>query len=477
MADKLYCSTNTHRLVRLYLFLTCFLWPQPIMAQEDKLISRIAFGSCANQQKQCPIWTSVSEYQADLLLLLGDNVYADIVDGRLKPSTPERIAQAYQQLADDPGFSALRRQTSIMATWDDHDFGNNDAGREWEHKEEAAKLFHDFFGTPIDSDRRQRQGVYHSEILGPAGKRVQIIMLDTRFFRSELEYSDQPLAGWRSRPYRPATGPEATVLGEQQWKWLEEQLLQPAELRIIGSSIQVISDEHPFEKWGNFPEERERLYELIRKTGAGGVVIISGDRHLGEISLDPTALDYPLMDVTASGLNQANTRWRPTEPNSRRVAALQYGNHFGAIEIDWHQPDPMIRLQLRHEDGELAVQTRVPLSTLQATTRRQPLPEGVSTPQTARKLQPGTRVTVRYRVEGGRDFSDTGRVLLNSHIDFRHETNLTVVIGPEALVDQYKNANVQFFMGKEIEVTGEISVYRDQPQIVVNDPVQIKIIN
>ena len=139
------------------------------------------------------------------------------------------------------------------------------------------------------------------------------------------------MPGWRARPYIPQTGPDATILGDAQWDWLGEQLRQPAELRILCSSIQVISDEHPFEMWANFPNERSRLYELIRDTGAQGIVILSGDRHLGEISLDNVAIGYPLFDVTASGLNQAESSWRPLEPNSRRVAGLQYGNHFGSI--------------------------------------------------------------------------------------------------------------------------------------------------
>ncbi len=53
--------------------------------------------------------------------------------------------------------------------------------------------------------------------------------------------------------YIPNTDVDVTVLGDAQWKWLEDQLKVPAEFRIIGSSYQVLSDRHGWEMWGNFP--------------------------------------------------------------------------------------------------------------------------------------------------------------------------------------------------------------------------------
>lgn len=441
----------------------------------DSAISRIAFGSCADQAKPCPVWGTLADYQPDLLLLLGDTVYADIENGRVIESSPEKIAAAYDRLASQADFARLRKSSRLMAIWDDHDYGKNDSGSEWKHKEASTKIFHDFLGTPQDSPRRSQAGVYHAEMFGPAEKRVQVIMLDTRYFRSQLEQSDQSLPGFRARPYVPQTGPDATLLGETQWKWLEEQLRKPAALRILASSIQVISDEHPFEMWANFPDERNRLYQLIRDTQANGVVFISGDRHLGDISLDNTAVGYPLFDVTASGLNQASSNWRPLEPNSRRVAGLQFGNHFGSIEIDWQLPDPMLKLQLRLEDGQIGVQTLVPLSRL-ATWRDPELPEGITGPAKALTLPEGTQLVLQFRVVAGREFSDTGRLLLNSQENHRSPENFTVVVNPSALSGQFQNAKLEQFKGKQIRAEGQISIYRGQKQLVVDSAEQLQMV-
>ncbi|MFN3193797.1 MAG: alkaline phosphatase D family protein [Aureliella sp.] len=443
----------------------------------SQVISKIAFGSCANQSKPCPIWSTIDSYSPDLLLLLGDNIYADIVDGRLKPSTPARIASAYQQLADLPAFDRLRKSVPILATWDDHDYGNNDAGREWEHKRAASNLFHDFFSTPANSPLREQEGVYQSRIFGPPGKRIQIILLDTRYFRSELDKADEPMPGFRARPYVPAVQGDSEMLGDQQWKWLRDELLKPAELRVLCSSIQVLSNDHPFEKWGNFPSEQTRLFELIRDCEASGVVIISGDRHLGEISLDPSSVGYPLHDVTASGLNQANQGWRPTEPNRLRLAALQHGNHFGSIEVDWHATDPEVRLQLRHDDGNIAVQTKFGLSLLRAQRKPLPLAEGAINPAAALQRKAGEQVVVQFRVQGGRKIGNPDRILLNSEKDFRSPGNFTVVVNQDALKGKLAKAGLEAFRGRTLRVTGKISPYRGVNQLAVDAADQIEFVD
>ena len=120
-----------------------------------------------------------------------------------------------------------------------------------------------------------------------------------------------------------------------------------------------------FEKWMNFPAERERLFELLRESKAAGVVLLSGDRHLGDLSQMDAGLGYPLFDLTSSGLNQGNKRWRALEPNRHRVATMNVGNNFGLLVIDWERAGPLVRLQIRDEEGEVTIQQKLPLSRLQ----------------------------------------------------------------------------------------------------------------
>jgi alkaline phosphatase D len=425
--------------------------------------------------------------QPDLVLLLGDNIYADIEKGKLKPSTPEKMAECYKELAAVPAFAKLRTSTYMLATWDDHDYGNNDAGVEWEHKVDAQKQFLDFFGVPADSPRRKQKGIYHAETFGPEGKRVQVIMLDGRYHRSPIRKADYRLPGTGITPYLPNTDAGATMLGEEQWNWLAEQLKQPADVRIIGSGIQLVSDDHPFEKWANLPNERERLYQLLRDTKASGVIALSGDRHLGEISVDTKSLSYPLYDITASGFNQGAKEYRDPEVNKQRVAALPWGNHFGMVQIDWSVKDPLISLQLRNEDGEIACQAKVPLSRLQVKALKPgtgakagspavKLPEGVIFPAEALKRAKGDTVTVQFVVATGNTVSGGKRILLNSHKDFRSDDNFTVVVNEKAMTGKYEKATFDTFKGKTIRVKGTLSEFQKKLQIQVDDAATLEIV-
>jgi alkaline phosphatase D len=345
--------------------------PQSVSA-DDAPLSRIAFGSCAKQDQPQPIWEAVVETKPELFVFLGDNIYGDSED-------MDVLRKKYAQLDTQPGFKKLREICPVTGTWDDHDFGANDAGAEYPKKRESQQVFLDFFRIPADDPRRlQQEGVYSSKVYGPPGKRVQLILLDARYFRSPLKKGFQPGEPGEGKRgiYVPNTDPAATVLGETQWRWLAAQLKVPAELRIIGSGVQVIPDEHGSEIWGNFPHERQRLLRLIRDTKADGVVFISGDRHLSEISRlpagHPDSPGYPLLDVTSSSLNAPSGNLTKSqvrfanEINSYRVGLTYFDINFGTIHIDWDQPDPVVRLQVRAEQGDVVLQQRLTLSQLRA---------------------------------------------------------------------------------------------------------------
>ncbi len=323
-------------------------------------ITRIAVGSCIRQDKPQPIWQAVTAFAPDVLLLLGDNVYGDTEDMAV-------LREKYGRLAANAGFAALRAQVPIIAVWDDHDFGADDAGREYPLRRESQQVFLDFFGVAADAPVRKQEGIYRAVTVGPAGKRVQFICLDTRYHRSPA--ATMPLAQRikGKGQYVPTDDPQQAVLGDAQWAWLAGVLKEPAEVRVVLSSIQLAATEHHFEHWGNFPRERARLLKAFRATAAGGLVVVSGDRHAAEISRIPAgdaALAYPLYDLTASSLNQG--KGGGDEPNRNRVGR-RYGDvNFGTIEIDWGgaAAGPRLTLAVRDERGAVVASAGLPLVTL-----------------------------------------------------------------------------------------------------------------
>lgn len=323
-------------------------------------LNRIAFGSCALQDRDQPIWDAVIAKQPDLFLFLGDNIYADTEDMAV-------MKAKYDALAAKPGFQRLLAACPALATWDDHDYGVDNGGAWYPRKEESAKMMLDFFDVPADSPRRKRDGVYGAYRFGPEGKRVQIILLDTRYFKSPMIADDRsPEEKKRLNivgGFVPNHDPNATLLGQEQWQWLEKQLQAPAEIRIIASSIQVVADEKGMESWGNFPLERRRLYQLIRTTKAEGAIFISGDVHFSEISRTDDG-PYPLYDFTSSSLTHSHAEWAEAINNFRVNDFVYAESTFGVIDVDWNKPIPEISLRACQVDGSEAFAMTVLLDAL-----------------------------------------------------------------------------------------------------------------
>ena len=321
---------------------------------EEPALTRIAFGSCAHQAKPQPIWDAVLAYRPELFVFTGDNVYGDVTSDAMT-----ELREAYAAAAKVAGIAALRAKVPVLATWDDHDYGQNDGGADFAHKEQAERLFLDFWDISHDDPRDQRPGIYHAEILGPPEARIQVILLDTRSFRSALRPTDERGALGKEA-YLPDPDPAKTMLGEAQWAWLAEQLREPAELRLLVSSVQVLAEQHGFERWGNLPRERRRLLDLIAETGAAGVVLVSGDRHIGALYRLAEGVPYELYEITSSGLNMAYAHNRDIGP--LRLGEVYGQDNFGTIDIDWQAGD--VTLSVRGMTGETERGVTIPIAAL-----------------------------------------------------------------------------------------------------------------
>jgi alkaline phosphatase D len=314
--------------------LVALLFLCPVLQAVEPL-KDILFGSCIDQFSH-PMLDQAAAQRVDLALLIGDNIYAD-----RNMTVP--MATMYSQLSESSFMGKLMKQSPVLATWDDHDFGINDGGGDYPKKKESQQLFLEWLKVPADSPRRKQEGVYHAQTFGPEGKRCQVILLDTRYHRSPLKVTppEQRKLGGR---YMADTNPQSTMLGEQQWQWLQEQLKQPAELRIVASSIQVMPSVHGGECWANMPLELERLMKLIGDTQAKGVLFISGDRHWSEFSSRAGPGGKPLYDFTSSSMTQKHARGTPTS-NEHRVSKTTFHQpNAGLIHIDWEQRQTTVRV-------------------------------------------------------------------------------------------------------------------------------------
>ncbi len=317
----------------------------------SKPLTRIALGSCLSENENQRIFTHIVSEKPDLFLFLGDNVYGDAKDDDPRFSEPNmpKMMESYTKLSRSWPFAQLRNTTPMMITWDDHDYGLNDGGKDFVYKARAQELFTQAWDLPWEDMRRHREGVFTSKIIGPEGQRVQVIMLDTRTFRTDLTKTDDYGAPGKER-YIPSTDESGTMLGEEQWLWLESELNKPVDLRIIASSVQVLADGHGWEAWRTMPHEQERLFNMLAAKTTGNTILVSGDRHLGAIYQRDNVAPFPVVEMTSSSLNLPASKWREErgetsdEAGPYRISEIQYESNYGLIDIDWTARKAKLRL-------------------------------------------------------------------------------------------------------------------------------------
>lgn len=336
--------------------------------EDGQIMSRIAFSSCYKPDAQTTdkLWNHVrSTFQADVWNWLGDNIYSD-------GTNMERKRQQYNKAKNDQFYSSVGPIASpkipVTGTWDDHDYGANNQGDDYKCPTLSQNEFVNFFDIPTSDPRHpsqganQQKGVYSSYMFNKpntngGGNGIHLLNLDARTHRSPTYTS-----------YGQCRFESSTMLGDDQWTWLKDELQRISEIKVIGSGIQVLppTDQKSrsvssycaydgsggtfdkaiadvgegvewlgtdYESWAEIPQERTKLLQLCQKSINDGfakkIIFISGDQHWGEIMAKkmPASSLYGdsqvLYEVTASGIDQ---NWIRDIPNSNRVRVRSAGD-------------------------------------------------------------------------------------------------------------------------------------------------------
>lgn len=322
----------------IILCLIFFFLPSLLLAQDiadSKKLQTIAIGSCNRQEAPQTYWSTIAKTQPDLWVWLGDNIYGDTDDMAV-------LKAKYDQQKNNKEYQVFLKNIPVVGVWDDHDFGRNDAGIEYPYKAASRDLMFEFLDVPKESPAWKRKGGFQSYVFGSGQQKVKILLLDARYFRGELKRVD----GDYQKNFNES------ILGETQWEWLEKELTNSdAAIHILASGIQFIADEHRFEKWANFPKERQRMLNLLIKTQPKNAFFLSGDRHISEIASIQVPDYGTIYDFTSSGLTHSYES--STEENSHRIGKLVTEKSFGLIKIDWSGDKPQLMFEIRSVQNEL----------------------------------------------------------------------------------------------------------------------------
>ncbi|WP_242156281.1 alkaline phosphatase D family protein [Aestuariivivens sediminis] len=314
-----------------YIFLYLIVFSSILcLAQSDSTNDFVInFGSCNKQDKVQPLWDDIISNKPDLWIWLGDNIYGDT-------DNMEVLKQKYKQQGNNEDYLKLKRKVKVIGTWDDHDFGVNDGNKNYGYKEDSKQLFFDFFDEPEDSFLRENDGVYTAHIFSINEKHsIKVILLDVRYNQDEIIR----INGIYQPNYK------GDILGQNQWEWFEKELEKNnSSVTIICSGLQIIPADHKDEKWANFPISRQRIFNLLEKYKTPGVIFLSGDRHMAEISkIKLKDLDYEIYEITSSGMTHS-WEFLKEDYNRYRIGSIIPHLNYGQLELV--QQDNMIIAKL-----------------------------------------------------------------------------------------------------------------------------------
>jgi alkaline phosphatase D len=290
--------------------------PTPIIPDQTvNPIVQIAFGSCNKHDEDQPLWDELLNQKPHAWVWLGDNIYGDTEDMAL-------FKKKYDEQFNQINYAKVRSTIDIYGIWDDHDYGKNNAGQEYKMKRESRDLLFEFIELPKSNGAWNREGAYQSHTIHTEDIAVKLLLIDSRYFREEPSR--------KQNKYSKEYGPD--ILGEDQWQWLENELQDDTvDYFILANGIQVIAEDHKYEKWANFPSARERLFNLVKNITDQKVIFLSGDRHLSEVSaVQLEGLPYPLYDITSSGMTHSYRNFRGEE-NQHRIGDVIAEKNFGTL--------------------------------------------------------------------------------------------------------------------------------------------------
>ena len=299
-----------------------------------EIVYKLGIGSCVDQDYPTPAWASLEKESINSFFFLGDNIYGDVPSGRL-----DNVILSYEKLNDQ--MPSWLKNTEKLVIWDDHDYGLNDAGANYIYKAESQQIYNDAWNIDQNDPRRSREGIYFSELKDIAGKKILIVGLDTRYFRSNLIKI--------GNSYKPHKNSNTTILGPIQWQWLEKELSREHDILILASSIQVLATEHRFEKWSNIPHERDKLLALLNKLSSK-VLIISGDRHRSGFYKQDNIYEF-----TSSSLNRGI--FPSYESDSLLIGKTYIQNNYGIVQFH----ENILNLFIKDENMNILESLEIPL--------------------------------------------------------------------------------------------------------------------
>lgn len=252
----------------------------------DRKDARIAIMSCMNDSKaaRSQIWPSAEVADLDYMFFIGDNVYGD----SLMSHGPAILWNRYVQARKNIPYYRWKNLKPVIAVWDDHDFGKNNADGNYKHKSVNLQTFKTFFAQEPDGSTLFN-GHANSWYFQAFGQ--NFTFFDNRFYRGLTN-----------------TAGNKGFLGIEQIDWMSKAISsRPRPTWIMQGAPMFGRVQKSCSYQGNAPQEMDYFLRKVRSWGVP-TIFAGGDLHYTEISsIDKSLLGYNSFELISSSMH-SNTK-------------------------------------------------------------------------------------------------------------------------------------------------------------------------
>lgn len=277
--------------------------PPPGPVKFDYLLA-----SCINARShqgypEQPVWDTIFAKEPDFAMLAGDTAVLNDQDWTDTGEIfSDRVWFRNMEQRDESHFARFINSVPIYATWDDHEYGRNNADRNQLGEDNSLKTFENLWANPSHGSP-QVTGIYYSYYWG----NVHFIVMDNRWNRD------------------PDTG---TQFGDDQKEWLYGELKgsqAPFKVIVTGSDVMEPS----------LSVDVDDIGRVVTNNRISGVIFNAGDIHRNEFKAqESTEWPYKVRQITSSGI------------------AWNWRRSFAIVRVDTEVSDPEITVHFYAANNE-----------------------------------------------------------------------------------------------------------------------------
>ncbi len=287
------------------------------------------------------IFENMAKQEANFMLWLGDNTYTREVDYSSKWGLNYR----YSHTRKLPEMQAFLAKMPHYATWDDHDYGPNNANKSFKFREFSKELFDNYWGNP--SSGQLGQGIYTNVKYGDC----EFFLCDDRYFRCDDNLKDSI----NGKP-----NPDKEMLGKTQMEWLKNAVVtSEATFKFICVGSQALNEVTPFDAFHHYPIEYYDLLNFIGDNNLKGVLFMSGDCHHSKVNQIKRNGKYPLYDIVSSSLTSGTYKPSDKEKAITVAGTVVDTQNFAKISVSGEKKNRQLLVEFILSDGTKAAEFKV----------------------------------------------------------------------------------------------------------------------